>query len=140
MRASASLRRCLSRRPPGPSPPHFREALSGESFMDTIGKLVFNYVRAEVLLSSPSHCRASVRDCSLSQLAEIPADRRDTRDPLQAVLDNFEYLSQHGRQGVLSHWAAAARADTERQLFRVPRKPFQPYTESAVSASHPAGA
>jgi general secretion pathway protein A len=36
-----------------------------------------------VLLSSPIHCRASVRDCSLSQLAEIPADRRATRDPLQ---------------------------------------------------------
>ena len=121
-------------------PADFHHRVSGESFMDMRGGIVLNWVRAEVVLSSPIHCRASVCVCNLGQLAEIPADRRDTRDPIQAVLDNCEFLSQHGRRGVPSHSAATTRTGHERELFRFPGKPFQPYTESAISPPHNAGA
>ena len=118
----------------------FHHRVSGESFMDMRGGIVLNWVRAEVVLLSPIHYRASVCVCNLSQLAEIPADRRDTRDPIQAVLDNCEFLSQHGRRGVPSHSAATTRTGTERELFRFPGSPFQPYTESAISPPHKASA
>jgi general secretion pathway protein A len=63
---------------------HFRSAGSGESFMDSLREIVF-YGEAAKWFFVPDSLRASVRDCSLSRLAETPRRQACSRDPNQAA-------------------------------------------------------